>query len=49
MKKTQHKVKYGELLYKNYGWAYSLFKRTDITFDDLISKVCRKEIVMERK
>jgi len=44
----QHKVKYGELLYKNYGWAYSLFKKTDITFEDLMSKVCRKEIFMEQ-
>ena len=44
----EYKVKYGEMLYKNYGWAYSIFKKNDIVFEDLISNVCRKEIFIEQ-
>lgn len=42
------KNKYGDMLYKDYGWAYSLFNKNDIVFEDLTFKVCRKEIFIEQ-
>lgn len=36
------------MLDTDYGWAYSIFKKPDIVFDDLIFKVCRKEIFIEQ-
>lgn len=44
----EYKAKYGELLHKDYGWAYSIFNRRDITFEDLMSQVCRKEIFIDQ-
>jgi hypothetical protein len=47
-KELMRKRTYGDLLNNDYGWAYSIFLKNDIALDDLIFKVCRKEIFIEQ-